>query len=250
MDISSTPRKPIYSIVIPAYNEEFVIENTIEQLHKYLVEQNLHDSTEVIFVTANPTDRTIEIIENLKIRFTYFKIIKPGNKVGKGRDVRIGMLAASGEKVLFTDADLATPVNHIKPAFELLDSFDIVIGKRNLKTIHKGYRSLVSRMTNLVTRLIILPKIYDTQCGFKAFTHTASKEIFSRSSIDKWGFDVEVLALARKRGFVITHIDIDDWDDPKLKAGLVGEHPIISIATSLLDLLRIRLRLWVGHYKK
>lgn len=240
---------PKYSIVIPAFKEESIIESTLKNIYKLLVESQILEETEVVVVAADGRDDTAVLAKEFASEFNYFQLIEPGPKVGKGRDVRVGMLAARGDYILFTDADLATPAHHIPNAFALLEAGAmVVIGTRKLKTIHDGYRTWVSRSSNVLTRLLILPGVSDTQCGFKAFTKESVKAIFKKSSIDGWSFDVEVIALAKKYEYLIVEMPIDDWYDPKLNTGFLGEHPMKAILKSLKELFVIRYRFWIKKY--
>jgi dolichyl-phosphate beta-glucosyltransferase len=247
---NSFAMRPTYSIVIPAFSEEAVIEESLNHVHDFLVTSELMNDTEVIVVAAESSDRTAHIAKELSPKFTFFQLLEPGKKVGKGRDVREGILAARGDFVVFTDADLATPIHHVFHVFEALkQNDDVVIGVRDLSKIHTGYRSLLSRGSNILTRVVILPGISDTQCGFKGFRKETAQKIFSRSIINGWSFDIEVLKLARKLGHKIREVKIDDWDDPKLDAGMVGENPVIAISRSLFELFEIRFRFWLRAYK-
>lgn len=251
LDSDTASASPQFSIVIPAFEEEAIIETSFEKVRNYLEEQNVLDSTEIVVVVADSKDATAQIAKDASAGFKFFQLIEPGKKHGKGRDVRIGMLAARGEFILFTDADLATPAHHIMPMFDKLKSdSEVVIGIRDLKKIHHGYRSLLSRCTNLLTRMIILPGISDTQCGFKGFRSQCAHEIFSVASIDGWSFDIEVLALARKLKKSIGTVEINDWFDPKLESGLIGENPIKTISRSLIELFIIRMRFWTRYYER
>ncbi len=247
---SPVKASPLYSLVIPAYQEEVIIDSSLTRVHQYLVSENLLGTTEVVVVAADGGDNTGLIAKRHSENFPHFQLIEPGDKVGKGRDVRIGMLAASGDYVVFTDADLATPIHYVAQAFERLETqSDVVIGTRDLKTIHTGFRSLLSRATNILTRAIVLPGISDTQCGFKGFTREAAHTVFPQTTINGWSFDIEALALARKYGCSISEITIEGWDDPKLDAGFVGENPIKAALKSLGELFTICYRLRTGKYK-
>lgn len=247
---SSNGAEPLYSLVIPAYQEEVIIDLSLTRVHKYLASENLLNSTEVVIVAADGGDNTGLIAKRHSENFPHFQLIEPGDKVGKGRDVRIGMLAARGQYIVFTDADLATPIHYVGQAFEQLESgCAVVIGTRNLKVIHSGFRSLLSRATNVLTRAIVLPGISDTQCGFKGFAREAAQSVFGQTTINGWSFDIEALALARKYGFTISEISIEGWDDPKLDAGFVGENPVFAALKSLRELVHICFRLRTGKYK-
>lgn len=241
-----------YSIVIPAYNEASLIVDSLTKLKQYLHDQNMLANTEVIVVAADGGDGTIALVKAIKGNFQHFQLLEPGHKVGKGRDVRLGMLAASGAYRLFMDADLATPLTHIRPAFDTLEQgSDLVIGVRNLRKIHQGSRLFGSFGSNLLIRLVALPGHRDTQCGFKAFTADACERIFSRLIISGWGFDIELLVMARSAKMRVATLAITDWTDPKAdsNSGLVGESNFKALTHTLQELLEIKWRKLKGRYK-
>lgn len=240
-----------YSIVVPAFEEEAVIGWTLDRLAIYLLSCDALEVTEVIVVTADSKDDTAKIVKDRKSHFDHFQFIQPGPKLGKGRDVQAGIMAARGEYILFTDADLATPEWHIMPAFNALEEgSDIVIGVRNLRTIHHGYRVLISLGANILTRILALPSIPDTQCGFKGFTRQAAHDIFEKQTIMGWGFDIEVLVIARKLKLKLKKMPIRDWHDPKIDNGLVGESSWRASVQTLKELLQIRKNRKQGIYDK
>lgn len=244
-------KKLRYSLVIPALKEEPVIGSTLRAVHKFLKKEGVLDVTEVIVVAAEGGDETAKIAHSFSKKFPQFQVIEPGAKVGKGRDVRLGILAARGSYIIFTDADLATPLEHVKLAWDKLeDNADVVIGVRNLRIIHKGYRALVSVAANMLTRVIVLPTIPDTQCGFKGFRRDVAHDIFSTQQIDGWGFDIEVLAIAKKRRYRLEKLFIHNWKDPKLESGLVGESGLKAVTSTLRELLKIRSNLFKGAYNR
>ena len=240
-----------YSIIVPALEEEAVIGWTLDRLAIYLLSCDALEETEVIVVTADSKDNTAKIVKDRKSHFDHFQFIEPGPKVGKGRDVQAGIMAARGDYILFTDADLATPEWHIMPAFKVLEEgSDIVIGVRNLRTIHHGYRVLISLGANLLTRLMVLPSVPDTQCGFKAFTKQSAHDIFEKLTVMGWGFDIEVLVIARKLKLQLKKMPIRDWHDPKIDNGLVGESSWKASVRTLKELIQIRKNRKQGIYDK
>ncbi len=240
-----------YSIIVPALEEEAVIGWTLDRLAIYLLSCDALEETEVIVVTADSKDNTAKIVKDRKSHFDHFQFIEPGPKVGKGRDVQAGIMAARGDYILFTDADLATPEWHIMPAFKVLEEgSDIVIGVRNLRTIHHGYRVLISLGANLLTRLMVLPSVPDTQCGFKAFTKQSAHDIFEKLTVMGWGFDIEVLVIARKLKLKLKKMPIRDWHDPKIDNGLVGESSWKASVRTLKELIQIRKNRKQGIYDK
>lgn len=242
---------PVYSVVIPAFQEELFIGSTLDKLFKFLETTGLLEKTEVIVVTANSSDRTSDIVRGRAARFPFFQFLEPGDKVGKGRDVRKGIMAARGQYILFTDADLATPLHHIKEAFSLLENgYDVVIGERHIAKAHSGLQKFVSVSANKVARLLIAPGVKDTQCGFKGFSKSAAQAIFSRLTILGWAFDMEVIAIAKQRGLSISSIEIKDWKENKpAQLQLAGESLLRAAIKSLDEAMQINFNLIRGHYK-
>lgn len=240
-----------YSIVIGAVNEANIIEESLSRLKDWLVDNDYYDSTEVVIITAEGRDATLELVSRAIKNFKYHNHIKPGPRVGKGRDIQKGMLAAEGDYILFMDADLATPLDFIKVFFERLEADDsIVIGVRNLAKMHDTFfRKFTSILSNIGIRVILWQNIPDTQCGFKAFRRDAAQALFSKQTILGWGFDLEILALARKLGYKIVQIPVIGWKDPKpTGAGLVGDSQIKSMLVTLKDLYKVRLKLIFRRY--
>ncbi|MEM6998062.1 MAG: glycosyltransferase [Patescibacteria group bacterium] len=239
------------SIVIGAYSEAGLIANSLSEIKSYLNEVKLLSDTELIVVTADSDDGTKDIVaEGLK-QFPHSNHIRPGERVGKGRDIRLGMLASKGQYVVFMDADLATPLTNLAPMLDMLQAGDdVVIGKRSLSTMHSTLtRRLTSQLSNIAIRLILWQNLSDTQCGFKGFSQRAAHSIFSKTKVNGWAFDIEVLALAKKYGLTRQEIVLDDWSDPKPPGeGLVGDSQLRSMVSSLIDALKIRWMLMTGAY--
>ena len=244
--------KPELSIVIPTYNEAGRIESTLTQLSKYLKEEKIN--AEVLVVDAQSPDGTAKLIEKYKNQFSNLRILdagpKPRGKFIKGRQVKKGMLEAKGQYVLFMDADLATPLRYIKNALEELKSGkQVAICVRDLQKSHKGLRKLVSGAGNLLVQMLLLPGIKDTQCGFKAFSKQATAVVFPAQTIDGWGFDMEILAIARKSGYSVGLIDVPDWQDIKEGSKISGSSPIKASLQTFGDLINIRWGFLRGRYK-
>ncbi len=241
------------SIIIPAYMEAEVIESTLQSLAKFLSTRD-YGEVEVVVVVPDSSDGTADIAARQAHLFKTFRIVKPGPRVGKGRDVRAGIFDARGKYKLFMDADLATPLHHIDEVKErIMDTHAPVgIAVRDLVSTHKTFvRKIMTRGGNFLIQLLLLPGLTDTQCGFKVFEANAADEIFSRMSILGWGFDIEILAIARKLGYHITTFDTPDWRDPKAEAeGLTGDSASKTAVSTLKDLATVRLRMWAGRYKK
>lgn len=233
------------SVVIPAFAEADYLGRTLDVLHGYLCSRRALDTTEVVVVTADCADGTPELARRALARFPVAQHVQPGAKVGKGRDVRAGMLVARGEHVLFTDADSATPLHHIDRAVALLrDGCDVVIGSRELAAMHAQWsRSVTSQLANGLVRALLLPGIADTQCGFKAFRRAIVPGLFEPLETLGWGFDLEILARARGATLRIAELAVHDWHDPKGDDGLAGEAQWVARWRTLRELLAIRKRL-------
>jgi dolichyl-phosphate beta-glucosyltransferase len=211
-----TKPTPKLSIVIGALREEKRIGKTLNTLSNFLKNEGLDDSTEVIVVVADGGDRTLEIVNDLRSAFSVLRVIQPGAPLGKGRDIKAGMLSATGQIRLFMDADLATPLHHIKTVLAMFEneSPDIVIGTRKLTVIHKDtLRRFVSIAANLAFVLIGGFYSSDTQCGFKAFTAKATDICFNKLTRQKWSFDMELLTIANVNKLQVQQIALNDWQD-------------------------------------
>jgi dolichyl-phosphate beta-glucosyltransferase len=242
----------VRSIVVPAYAEATLIKGTIEKIHESLAELGWLESTEVIFVTADATDGTVGIVEESIKVFPSHKHIKPGPRVGKGRDVKAGLSASTGDFVLFMDADLATPLLYVSRVFALLEeNGGMVIGVRSIKTMHKTFsRRTSSFLSNALIRSIIGWNIADSQCGFKGFDRSTVATILDRSRIQGWGFDFEFIKIAKLHKIRITSILIPDWHDPKQAGmGLAGDSPLLAMKQTLMELVSVMKNQSKGLYK-
>lgn len=240
------------SIVIPTYNEAQRIGATLQALSEYLDKQKL--TAEVLVLDADSPDGTAGEVAKYTNKFKSLRVVsvgpKPKGQFVKGLQVKKGMLQAKGKYVLFMDADLATPLKYVEQAIAELDSGkQVAICVRDLQKSHKGLRKLISGFGNTLVQTLLLPGIGDTQCGFKAFTNEAVQVIFPLQTIDSWGFDMEILTIARKKGFTIGLIDVPDWKDVKEGSKISGSSPIKASLQTLGDLLKIRWRLLSGKYK-
>jgi len=201
-----------YSIVIPAYNESARIGATLESVLAHIGRH--HWDAEILVVNDGCTDDTAAIVRGYAARHSTLRLLdNPGNR-GKGYSVRHGMLRAQGEVVLFTDADLSSPIEEADKLFAAITAgADIAMGSRwlqaELQTRRQPlYRQLFGRLFNLALRLILGLRYRDTQCGFKAFNRRASHAIFPLQHIERWGFDPEILYLAHKFGFRVQEVPV------------------------------------------
>jgi len=220
---------PYLSLVIPAYNEEERIVETLISINAYLKTQPW--SYEIIIVLNNCTDSTRTLVESFINDDPAIIVIDLGMLKGQGNTKGIavtkGMLAAKGDVRIFTDADLATPITEIEKLInKSKDGYDVVIGSRQVtgSIVDKSqvwYRVFLGRAGNFLIQALLLPGIKDTQCGCKLFLADAAKEIFKYTSISGWGFDIETLVIARSKGLNIIEIGIHwhDVDGSKVRAG-------------------------------
>ncbi len=208
-DVMAHPR---LSIVIPAYNESARIEATLARVLECV--ESRHWNAEILVVDDGSTDTTVPIVQAWMTRHPTLHLVKnPGNR-GKGYSVRNGLLQASGEIVMFTDADLSAPIEEATRLIDAIDAgADVAIGSRWLdkqkQTVHQPlYRRFFGRCFNWVTRRIIGLPFKDTQCGFKAFRRDAAQIIFRLQTIERWGFDPEILFIARKLKYKVVEVPV------------------------------------------
>jgi len=243
--------RPNLTIVIPAYSEEKRIGKSLDELAQFLKKDKLMKtlSVELIVVSADSADKTHEIVTSKLKKFTDAKLLKPGERVGKGRDVKYAMLKAKGDAVIFMDADLATPLKHLPKFYKLyLKGNEVIIATRNLLKHHpSAARRLLSNTGNLLFRVAGGVWVEDSQCGFKMFSHKAAQVCFSKQTIMRWGFDMEILAIARANKFKITSCRVNDW--VSVPEGTFVEGIVKSSLTSLGELGHIFWNRIKGTYK-
>ena len=236
-----------YSIVIPAYNEGARLGATLEKVLDYLHAQGWN--AEVIVVDDGSRDNTADLVRGFAEKEPILRLVEnPGNR-GKGYAVRNGMLNARGKVVVFSDADLSSPIEEMPKLLAALASgADIAIGSRwlraELQTQRQSrHRQLFGRVFNLLLRIILGLRFKDTQCGFKAFTRQASQTILPLQRIERWGFDPEILFLARKFGFRVEEVAVL-WGH----SGDTRIHPVVDGARMFWEMLRIRWYDLTGKY--
>ena len=238
------------SIIIPAYMEAALIEHSLATLADYLGQRHF-GNVEVLVVTADSSDGTADLAESQAKLFHSLRVVHAGPRVGKGRDVRLGMFEAKGRYRVFMDADLATPLIHLDQVHDFASrNGEVLIAMRELGVIHKGLlRKTISLGGNLLAQLVLLPGIPDTQCGFKAFRADVAENVFGRMTILGWGFDLEILAIARKLRYKIEKIAAPDWTDPKAAEATIGSDSAARATLQVLrDLFKVRLNTWTGVY--
>jgi len=239
--------EPIYSIVIPAYNEGARLGATLEKVLAYVHAQGW--LAEVIVVNDGSRDNTSDIVREYAAADSTLRLVEnPGNR-GKGFSVRLGMLSARGRVVLFSDADLSSPIEEAPKLLQALEAgADIAIGSRWLRAETQTqrqplYRQVFGRVFNLLLRLTLGLQFKDTQCGFKAFKRPAVQAIFPLQKIERWGFDPEILYLAGKFGFKTKEVSVA-WGH----SGGTRIHPLKDGSRMFLEMLHIRWNDLTGKY--
>ncbi len=238
-----------YSIVIPAYNESARLGATLEKVLAYVRQQGW--DAEVIVVNDGSRDNTAEIVRGFAKGNPIVRLVEnPGNR-GKGYSVRNGILSSRGDVVVFSDADLSSPIEEMPKLLQALASgADIAIGSRwlrvELQTQRQSlHRQLFGRIFNLLLRIVLGLRFKDTQCGFKAFTRRAAQTILPLQRIERWGFDPEILFLARKFGFRVEEVPVR-WGH----SGGTRIHPLIDGARMFEEMLRVRWYDLTGKYNR
>jgi len=234
------------SVIIPAYNEENRLPGTLEQVFHFLEKQPF--TSEVIIVENGSMDKTLEVAQEFTETHQTFRVIQ--SERGKGAAVQRGMLEAQGGYLFMCDADLSMPVEEIAkfipPAPE---DFDVAIASREAKGAVRynepPYRHFGGRGINFIIQLLILPGLNDTQCGFKCFRAEVAKDIFQKQTLHGWSFDIELLHIARRRGYRVREIPIHwyHFADSKVSALRDAVHMI-------RDIFRIRVNTWRGMYDR
>jgi dolichyl-phosphate beta-glucosyltransferase len=204
---------------------------------------------EIVVVDDGSTDGTAVAVERAAAGDDRVRLIKNDRNRGKGYSVRRGVRASKGDVVLFSDADLSTPIEEFDNLARFLDTYDLVIASRSLPdsnvVVHQPfYREFMGRIFNLVVRAMLVGGIIDTQCGFKLMSRQAADCIFERARIDSFSFDVEMILIARRHGFGVKDIPVR-WIDSRGSR----VHPVHDSAHMLLDLLRIKLYDLSGIYR-
>lgn len=243
-----SPKNLEISVVVPAYNEEKRIAVSLPVIWNTLAAR--FSRFEILVVDDGSSDRTSEkVMEFGDSGHPEVRVIRYGANRGKGYAVRTGMLAAQGEIVLFSDADLSTPMEELDKLKKVLDEgYDLAIGSRALKESQielrqPFYRVLMGKTFNKIVQLMALPGVWDSQCGFKIFKRAAAKELFGSSRIDGFSFDVEILFLARKRGMVFREVPVRWINSPESKVS-----PISHSLQMLKDMFVMRFKYFLGKY--
>ena len=229
------------SVVIPAYNEACRIGPSLQRVWDYLYVNYGAGGFEIIVVDDGSSDSTVTLVEQFRSHAREVRLIRLPHNRGKGAAVRVGMLAAIGDAILFSDADLSTPIEEVEGALKLLqEGGDVVIGSRALAesqilTRQTPLRESLGRLFNRLIRAFLRIPFRDTQCGFKLFRREAARAVFQRARTDGFAFDVEAILLALQLGYVVREMPVRWINDPESRVTLL-RHP----AQMLADLWRIR----------
>lgn len=243
--------KPYLSVIIPAYKEGKRIAENLEICIKYFADKTYE--YEVVIVVDGSPDNTAEIARSYADKFKSLRVIDNKENHGKGYVVRQGLLEAKGEYRLFFDADGSTAINHLDkflPEFE--NGYDVVMGSRDIAgsfvQVHQAkYKEVMGDMGNWAIRILLgLWQYPDTQCGFKMLSAKAAEAVASRMVVDRFGFDFEIIVLAKNLGFKIKQMPVRWLNEEGSTVSLTGPNGYFQV---LWDLWKTRMRLWSGAYK-
>jgi dolichyl-phosphate beta-glucosyltransferase len=237
---------PDLSIVIPSYNEELRLPVTLSRIAAYVGSSNRE--VEVIVVDDGSRDRTISVAESFRNKIPSLRVVSNGENRGKGYSVRHGMREARGGIVLFTDADLSAPIEELEKLLPAMENHDVAIGSRavdrSLITVHESaFREFAGIIFNKIVRLILRLPFVDTQCGFKLFRREACRIIFDQQRIERFGFDPELLYLARHHGLRAVEIPVRWGHSPATKVNMLRDS-----VQMFLDVFLIRWNSLTGRY--
>ncbi len=238
---------PFLTIIIPAYNEERRLPTTLPLVVDFAEKQAY--PVEVIVVDNASTDRTAEIVRAVMAEHPIVSLLYQPIR-GKGAAVRKGMLEGRGEYLFICDADLSMPIDHVSRFMPpVLWDYDVAIASREAPGARRfnepWHRHLMGRVFNWIVRLLALPGIQDSQCGFKCFRREVARDIFSVQVLDGWAFDVEVLYIARRRGYRIVEVPIDWYYGPGSRV-----NPLRDSWNMFWEVVRIRRNGHAGLYDR
>jgi dolichyl-phosphate beta-glucosyltransferase len=229
-------------VVIPAYNEESRLPPTIKEIHRFLVHRSY--DAEILVVDDGSRDRTRAVAKEAEAVCPSLRVLGYPKNRGKGFAVKTGVLAATRDAILFSDADLSTPIEELDRLWSWMDrGYDVVVASRSRHSSdvvvrQPFYREYMGRTFNMIVSMIAVRGIRDTQCGFKLFRRDAAHRIFSRLATDGFAFDVEALLRARKSGLRIAEVGVRWINSPQSRV-----HPVRDSARMLLEILRMRSRI-------
>ena len=239
---------PHLSIIIPSYNEELRLPSTLERIAAYL--STYAHEAEVLVVDDGSEDGTAAVAESYRSKILTLRVISNGVNRGKGYSVRQGIEEARGRIALFTDADLSAPIEEAGKLIDGLETNDVAIGSRamdrSLITVHESpFREFAGIIFNKIVRSILWLPFVDTQCGFKAFRRERCGIIFEQQTIERFGFDPELLYLARRHGLRAVEIPVRWGHSPATKVSML--HDSVQM---FIDIFTIRWNSLVGRYPR
>jgi len=242
------PSSPDLSIIIPSYNEESRLPATLDRIAAYL--QTFAGTAEVLVVDDGSKDGTAAVAEYFRIKIPTLRLVSNGVNKGKGYSVRHGMQEARGRIALFTDADLSAPIEEAGKLIEALENYDVAIGSRamdrSLISVHESpFREFAGIIFNKIVRVILWLPFVDTQCGFKSFRREKCGIIFKQQRIERFGFDPELLYLARHHGLRTVEIPVRWGHSAATKVSMLRD----SIQM-FVDIFAIRWNALTGCYPR
>ncbi len=243
--VEASQRQPLLSIIIPAYNEEERLPESLRKIDEFLQAQPYQ--AEVLIVENGSRDRTTDVAEAFAADHPYVRVLH--SPQGKGAAVKTGMLAATGAYRFMCDADLSMPIEEVNKFLPpATNSYQVAMASREAPGAHRydepEYRHLMGRVFNLIVRMLAIPKFQDTQCGFKCFTAEAAEAVFSRQTMNGWGFDVEIVAIALSLNFKVIEIPINWYFDDDSRVS-----PAQDTLRMLGEVLQVRRNLRAGLYR-
>jgi dolichyl-phosphate beta-glucosyltransferase len=238
---------PFLSIVVPAYNEEGRLPQTLPRIVDFLQAQDY--DAELIVVDDGSADGTCRIVEDIAATAPFVRLIRNEHR-GKGYAVKTGGMAAAGDFIFLCDADLSMPIEEVAhflpPA---LEEYDVAIGSREVEGARRydepGLRHLMGRVFNTLVRVLAVRGFQDTQAGFKCFAREAAREMFPYQTMDGFGFDVEILFIAQKRGFRIVEVPINWYYMSNSRVS-----PVSDSVRMFREILQVRINGWRGLYDR
>ena len=237
-------KSPFLSLVIPAFNEEDILENNLNAMISFLEKKKY--TWEIVVADDGSTDSTPKIVSGIKNKNVRLVSLKENS--GKGAALKAGVLEANGKNIVFTDADLSVSINYLDDLLEALKHTEVAIASRRIKGAvirrHQPLaREAMGRVFTFLTQIVVGSTIPDFTCGFKAFSAKAARRVFSESRIARWSYDAEIIFLSKKYGYKISQVPIiwENREDTRVRLGN-------AIATSFMDLLKIRVYDLLGYY--
>jgi glycosyltransferase involved in cell wall biosynthesis len=236
------------SIIVPSYNEELRLPPSLDRIAEYVKASGR--PTEVLVVDDGSKDKTAEVAASYADRIANLRVLKNGVNRGKGYSVKHGMLEARGEIVLFTDADLSAPIEEADKLLAAMGQYDVAIGSRaldrSLVSVHESeFREFAGIIFNKIVRIVLWLPFVDTQCGFKTFRRERCRIIFEQQRIERFGFDPELLYLARHHGLKAVEIPVRWAHSPATKINMMRDSVLMFV-----DVFTIRWNAMMGRYRK